>query len=329
MRGFIDECKAKCLAGEALSRAEIISLLGVEIGSADDEYLRSAAREAAAKIAGGRGYIWCAVGMDYAPCTMNCKFCSFGEKWGIVREPRHVEQKEIFSHVRQYAENGAAYVILRTTEFYDLDRLLGFIPEIRTKIPGGYAIVLNTGELDAAAAAKAKAAGVYGVYHALRLREGTDTPFNPVERVATMKNVSASGMTLVSLVEPLGCEHTDEEIADSFLNAAACGAKICGAMARFPVEGTPFGSSPMISGPRLAHVVAALRLSGGSAVRDICVHKATPEALESGANVMVVESGAIPRDSDFSEKDWAGVDMARAREMLAAAGYEISLPPAQ
>ena len=155
-----------------------------------------------------------------------------------------------------------------------------------------------------------------------------DTPFNPAERIATMKNVSASGMTLVSLVEPLGCEHTDEEIADSFLNAAACGAKICGAMARFPVEGTPFGSSPMISGPRLAHVVAALRLSGGSAVRDICVHKATPEALESGANVMVVESGAIPRDSDFSEKDWAGVDMARAREMLAAAGYEISLPPA-
>ena len=252
MRGFIDECKAKCLAGEALSRAEIISLLSVEIGSADDEYLRSAAREAAEKIAGGRGYIWCAVGMDYAPCSMNCKFCSFGEKWGIVREPRHVGQEEIFSHVRQYAENGAAYIILRTTEFYDLDRLLGFIPEIRAEIPGGYAIVLNTGELDAAAAAKAKAAGVYGVYHALRLREGTDTPFNPAERIATMKNVSASGMTLVSLVEPLGCEHTDEEIADSFLNAAACGAKICGAMARFPVEGTPFGSSPMISGPRLA-----------------------------------------------------------------------------
>lgn len=329
MRGFIDECKAKCLAGEALSRAEIVSLLGVEIGSADDEYLRAAAREAAAKIAGGRGYIWCAVGMDYAPCSMNCKFCSFGEKWGIVREPRHFEPEQVFEHVRTYAENGAAYVVLRTTEFYDLETLLGYIPKIRAEVPGEYAIILNTGELDPTDAKRAKAAGVYGVYHALRLREGTDTPFNPAERIATMKNVSASGMTLVSLVEPLGCEHTDEEIADSFLNAAACGAKICGAMARFPVEGTPFGSSPMISGPRLAHVVAALRLSGGSAVRDICVHKATPEALESGANVMVVESGAIPRDSDFSEKDWAGVDMARAREMLSAAGYEISLPPAQ
>lgn len=328
MRGFIDECKAKCLAGEALSRAEIVSLLGVEIRSADDEYLRAAAREAAAKIAGGRGYIWCAVGMDYAPCSMNCKFCSFGEKWGIVREPRHFEPEQVFAHVRTYAENGAAYIVLRTTEFYDLETLFGYIPKIRAEVPGEYAIILNTGELEPVDAERAKAAGVYGVYHALRLREGVDTPFDPARRVETMKNVSASGMTLVSLVEPLGCEHTDEEIADSFLNAAACGAKICGAMARFPVEGTPFGSSPMISGPRLAHVVAALRLSGGSAVRDICVHKATPEALESGANVMVVESGAIPRDSDFSEKDWAGVDMARAREMLAAAGYEISLPPA-
>ena len=77
--------------GRSLSRDEIVSLLGVEAGSADGEYLRAAAREAAAKITGGRGYIWCAVGMDYAPCSMNCKFCSFGEKWGIVREPRHVE----------------------------------------------------------------------------------------------------------------------------------------------------------------------------------------------------------------------------------------------
>ena len=328
MRGFIDECKAKCLAGEALSRAEIVSLLGVEIGSADDEYLRAAAREAAAKIAGGRGYIWCAVGMDYAPCTMNCKFCSFGEKWGIVREPRHVGQEEIFSHVRQYAENGAAYIILRTTEFYDLDRLLGFIPEIRAKIPGGYAIVLNTGELDAAAAAKAKAAGVYGVYHALRLREGVDTPFDPARRVETMKNVSGAGMTLISLVEPVGCEHTSAEIADDFINAVECGAKICGAMAHFPVEGTPLGGSARISDSRLAHVVAALRLSGGSQVRDICVHPATPEALESGANVMVVESGAIPRDSNFSESEWAGVGMERARNMLMEAGYTISLPPA-
>ena len=171
----IDECKAKCLAGEPLSRDEIISLLRVEAESADGACLHAAARarEAAAKIAGGMGYIWCAVGMGYAPCPMNCKFCSFGEKWGIVNEPRRVMPEEIFGRARRYAEMGAAYIVLRTTEFYGLDRLLGFIPEIRAQIPGGCAIVLNTGELDAAAA-KIKAAGVYGVYHALRLCKGAE-----------------------------------------------------------------------------------------------------------------------------------------------------------
>lgn len=328
MKGFIEECLRKCLAGERLSRNEIIRLLDVEPGGADDRFLREAAREASLKIAGGKGYIWCAVGMDYAPCSMNCKFCSFGEKWGIVREPRHFEPEQVFAHVRTYAENGAAYIVLRTTEFYDLETLFGYIPKIRAEVPGEYAIILNTGELEPADAERAKAAGVYGVYHSLRLREGVDTPFDPARRVETMRNVSASGMTLISLVEPIGGEHTSAEIADDFINAVECGAKICGAMARFPVEGTPLGGSARISDSRLAHVVAALRLSGGSQVRDICVHPATPEALESGANVMVVESGAIPRDSNFSENEWAGVDMARAREMLAAAGYEISLPPA-
>lgn len=267
--------------------------------------------------------------MDYAPCSMNCKFCSFGEKWGIVREPRHFEPEQVFAHVRTYAENGAAYVVLRTTEFYDFETLFGYIPKIRAEVPGEYAIILNTGELEPVDAERAKAAGVYGVYHALRLREGVDTPFDPARRVETMKNVSASGMTLISLVEPVGGEHTSAEIADDFINAVECGAKICGAMARFPVEGTPLGGSARISDSRLAHVVAALRLSGGSQVRDICVHPATQEALASGANVMVVESGAIPRDSNFSESEWAGVGMERARNMLMEAGYAISLPPAQ
>ena len=136
------------------------------------------------------------------------------------------------------AENGAAYIILRTDGVLRPRQAARLIPEIRAKIPGGYAIVLNTGELDAAAAAKAKAAGVYGVYHALcGCARGDGHALHPAERIATMKNVSASGMTLVSLVEPLGCEHTDEEIADSFLNAAACGAKICGAMRALPRRG--------------------------------------------------------------------------------------------
>ncbi len=58
MKSFIEECLRKCLAGERLSRDEMIRLLDVEPGGADDEFLREAAREASLKITGGKGYIW-------------------------------------------------------------------------------------------------------------------------------------------------------------------------------------------------------------------------------------------------------------------------------
>lgn len=323
-------CEEKCLKGEVLSRDEIIALLEIPVGSPEDQKLREAARRAASLIALDKGYLWCAIGMDYAPCAMNCKFCSFGEKWELIEQSRQVTEEEIFNRVRGYVAEGAAYIVLRTTEFYNLDTLLKQIPRIRKEIPGNYGIILNTGELDFVTANRVAAADVYGVYHALRLREGTDTPFSPQKRIYTMNSVTSTQMSLISLVEPLGPEHSAQEIADCFLNAVSCGAKICGAMARFPVKGTPLGDdTSMVDEAYLAHVIAVLRLSGGNNVRDICAHPASQEAVNSGANVVVVESGAIPRDAGFSEKDWAGTDMQHARKLLEKAGYHISVPPAQ
>ena len=76
----------------------------------------------------------------------------------------------------------------------------------------------------------------------------------------------------------------------------------------------------------MAHIIAVLRLSGGSVIRDICVHPASPAAMDSGANVLVVEAGAIPRDADFSEENWAGTGMEQAAALLRNGGYAVSLP---
>ncbi|MCF0120187.1 MAG: radical SAM protein, partial [Oscillospiraceae bacterium] len=281
-RELIDAAAEKCLAGTVLSVKETEALLDIPIGSAADEYLQKTARRVSSELTGDRGYLWCAVGMDYAPCTMNCRFCSFGEAWGLVKKPRHVTEEEIISHVRTFAEGGAAYIILRTTEFYSLDTLLDYVPRIRAAVPGDYQLVLNTGELDAVTAERCASAGIYGVYHALRLGEGVTTPFAPEQRIATMQSVGESPMTLVSLVEPVGEEHSNAEIAQRFADIIACGAEISGVMARFPVKGTPLGDEPMISEDRMAHIAAALRLSGGRAVRDICAHPATEKIVAAG-----------------------------------------------
>lgn len=318
---WIRHAEMQAMAGIPLRRNEIISLLQIPLGSPEDVQLRQAAQRVAMSKSKGHAYIWSAVGADYAPCPMNCRFCSFGEAWGIVKEPVHYTADQIISKVSDFVAGGARFVVLRTTEFYSIPVLIELVKEIRAKIPGDYEVIFNTGEFDGEMARQMKESGVSGVYHACRLREGKDTPFDPAVRQRTMESVSSSGLKLISLVEPIGTEHTDEELADNFLRIMEYGAVISGAMARIPVPGTPLGSTARLSDSRLAQIIAVFRLSGGNTVQDICVHPASVEALESGANVIVVETGAIPRDTDCAEDSWHGVDMESAHALLRKAGY--------
>mgnify|MGYP003303992629 CR=1 FL=1 len=320
---FIKEARDKALQGIPLTKDEIIKLLEIPLGSNEDKLLRKVAYDVAQLKTGGEGYIWSAVGADYAPCLMNCQFCSFGKKWDLIKNQVLYSKEQIISKVSQFVSKNAKYVVLRTTEFYSIPKLIEIVKDIRKEVKGDYEIIFNTGELDMTISNLMVESGVNGVYHACRLREGIDTPFDPWDRKNTMNNVFRSGLKLISLVEPIGIEHTNEEIADNFLEIMKYNANISGAMARIPVPGTPLGNIEKISDSRLAQIIAVLRLSGGNVVKDICVHPATLEALKSGANIMVVETGAIPRDVNCENDNWHGVDMDKASKLLEDAGYKI------
>ncbi|MEF9922082.1 MAG: radical SAM protein [Anaerovoracaceae bacterium] len=315
--------KKKCLSGESLTRSEIISLLEIPLGSNDDKLLRKTAKEVSHTLTHSSAYIWSAVGADYAPCTMNCDFCSLGEKWGIIKDSKIFSDDEIIASINSFVTSGARFVVLRTTEFYSIDTLIALVKKIRAEVTGKYEIILNTGEFDIEFAEKMYKNGVDGVYHALRIGEGSDTPFDPNARIATMNSVCQSPLKLISLVEPIGIEHTNEQIADLFQTMLQYKPEISGAMARFPVDGTPLGKLPMLSESRLAQIIAVLRLSGGNIVSDICVHPASKEALESGANVVVVEKGAIPRDNKISDMEWSDFSIDTAKDLLTSCGFTV------
>ena len=320
---IVQKSKEKALKGIALTEKEIIELLEIPLGSIEDKELRAVAREVAQIKTNNTAYIWSAIGADYATCPMNCKFCSFGEEWEIIKKTIRYSTKEIITKAKYFVENGANFVVLRTTEFYSIPKLLKIAKKMRQEIPGDYEIILNTGELDMTISNLMYEEGINGIYHACRIREGIDTPFEISVRRNTMKNVQRSKLDLISLVEPIAEEHTNEEIAKNFLNIVDCGATISGAMARIPVNGTPYGNSKPLSESRLAQIIAVLRLSGGDVVKDICVHPVSLEALQSGANVMVVETGAIPRDDKLEEDNWNNVDMKKARELIEKANYNL------
>ncbi len=319
----IQRAKEKALKGIPLTEEEIISLLEIPLGSKEDQELRIAARDVAREKTKNTAYIWCAIGADFDICPMNCKFCSFGEDWKIVKKKVRYTTKEIIEKARTFIEGGTRFVVLRTTEFYQIPKLLTIVKKMRKEIPGDYEIILNTGELDMTISNLMFEEGVNGIYHACRIREGIDTPFEVSTRRNTMKNVMRSKLDLISLVEPIAPEHTNEEIAKNFLNIVDCKASISGAMARIPVKGTPLGDTEMISESRLAQIIAVLRLSGGNIVEDICVHPVSLEALQSGANIMVVETGAVPRDDKLEESNWNGLDLKKAHELFEKAGYQV------
>ncbi len=319
----IDEAYEKALAGIALGKEEIVELLSVPVDSDECVYLRQKANEVAHLLTKDTAYLWGAIGLDYAPCPQNCDFCSFGAAWQLIKEQKIYTLPEIIAQVRDYVRCGVHFIVLRTTQYYPLDRLCEYVKTIRQEVDGSYELILNVGEFNLDMAKKLYESGVNGVYHAIRLREGTDTRFKVEDRLATLAAIQASPLNLIHLIEPLGYEHTNEEIADRFLCAVRYGTYISGVMARIPVVGTPLGDQPQLSDEMVAKTVAVLRLSGGSTVKNICVHPATDLAVRSGANVVVIETGAIPRDNELAQAKWRHFDCAKAKQLFQSEGYTI------
>ena len=318
---------ARSCAGSHPAREEILFLLGQDPEGDKAQLVRRRARALALEVTEGTGRVWSAVGLDSRPCSMNCAFCSFGEQWGLVREEHIWTNEEVVCTARLAVAGGASWVTLRTTEFYSLDRLCALAARVRAEVAGDYALVVNTGELDAQAARQLLEAGVTGVYHSLRLGEGTSTRFDPKVRLATMTCVRDAGLQLYTMVEPLGPEHTNEEIADRLLVAHACRASLSGVMARINVAGTPLGGTKQVGEARLCLVTAVSRICAGRRVRDICAVPPTRAALESGANTVTIEIGAIPRSEVTSYRTaWNDFGLTHAGALLREAGYACAVP---
>lgn len=319
----IKELKEKVLQGETLTKQELVSLLELDPESEEAKILGEAAGEVARMASGGKARLWGAIGVDFKACDMNCSFCSLGTKWGLVKEEKEYSLEEIIRQVKFYVQNDFHYILLRTTEFFSAEKLGEYIRKIRSEVPGDYELGCNIGELDEEKTEMLYENGGRIAYHCVRLREGIDTRFSVEERVKTVEAIRDSKMKLGFWVEPVGPEHTNEELAEKILQTLQYHTDVCGVMARVPVEGTPFETSGQISDARLSQITAALRLAGGLKVQDVCTHPACEMAVRCGANVLTLETGAIPRDKDFSSDSWHGLHVDVAKTWLTQNGYQI------
>jgi len=138
-----------------------------------------------------------------------------------------------------------------------------------------------------------------------------------------MQAAREAGLELHTCCEPIGPEHSAQEIVDQIFLGIELGCSRHAAMRRVAVPGTPLADRGQISQRRLAQAVAVVCLANIEN-RDLCdigVHEPNVLGLCSGANSVCAESGANPRDTELQTEQNRGITVWDCCSILREAGY--------
>ena len=302
---------------------DIERMLSLDPFSEECEYMGLRARELSGIRGGNVGSVGTAFGIDYRPCSGNCVYCSFGERWGIMDADYEIPADTIVDLINDRLAHGFSKFTLRTTEDYDVRRLAELGREILSRVDGRIVLSANTGELSYEDCEMLADAGFSGAYHTLHLREGEQTSFPPEVRLRTMENIRRSRLSLSCGVDAIGVEHTDREIAENIAVIREYRPVSVCSMKRINPRGTPVADLEEVSDRRIAQIAAVLRFATDA--RNVSAVPPNRDAMRWGAGGTSVGTGANPRDSvhDPSEVGRWRFDMSRVREMLISEGYDV------
>ena len=303
-----------------LGREQAIALLELPLMS--EEYYRllhEANRYSRAAFA-GKGQIFSQIGLDAQPCPVNCKFCSLSQYALGGAEPVLKTEDEVLSLARQLIEAGTKELFLMTTAAYSQEDFLTIAAKVKGLLPKGMNFVANVGDFDLDYARRLKEVGFTGVYHICRLREGVDTEVKRSARIQTLNAVRDAGLTLYYCVEPIGPEHTNEELVDEMFRAKEYPVEVMAVMKRVGVPGTPLCGNGEISAARLAQICAVATLTVRPS-RAMGVHEPDELCLMAGANQIYAECGVNPRDTETDTEAGRGFSVDMARALLAKAEW--------
>lgn len=310
-----------------LSKEECRYLLSFRPESFESGVIRAAANAIVRAKTGNAGIVIGQVGIDVHPCNAACKFCSFSEDhtcFGTVRPGREAIKAAIDGFCR-YDDLYGLY--LMTMADSDEDYILETAEYARGILPASTQLWINTGDRDRSFYEALAKAGVCGAYHVCRLGEGRDTKLEPDARVRSMENLLSAGLQLFSCCEPIGPEHTVDELVENIYTCKEMGVSQFGAMRRVAVPGSPFWSYGQISDLQMAHAVACtvLTYADVDSCRFFGVHEPCQSGYISGANFITAETGANPRDTAADTSKGRGWDTGRCRVLLHECGFEYLL----
>jgi len=313
----------KSSAGESLSQSELVHLLSVPPDSPDAYSVMAEASRISKEVSQGKAEIHAQFALNLASCPCNCLFCSFAHVNGIFKDEIELSPEQAVAYARQFEEKGANAIFVMTTAKYAFGHFIDMSKEIRQNLKPETILIANVGDQTPESAKKLKDAGYTGVYHALRLREGSDTGIPPQKRKDSIRTFQEAGLNVGTCVEPVGPEHTNEELAQMIQFTASLNPSYSGAARRIEIPGTKIAERGMINELRMAQIVAVTRLGMPRTVMGNCTHEPCTLGAVAGANLFWAELGANPRDVKARTEDGRGDTIEHCAVLFRESGWDV------
>ncbi len=307
-----------------ISRDEAKTLLALNLHSHEVYALMATADRMSRERFGNAAENHFHIGVNVEPCPFDCLFCSLTRAAGIFTERTEFSDAELIAWARHAESNGAHALNLMTTGTLGFGRLLEIARLLSREV--ATPLVANTRDISHAEGEQLLDAGFLGCYHAVRLGEGRDTPFKVERRIETLQVFRDVGLLWMNCVEPVGPEHSREEIVHRMFLAREYGAVYSGVMRRINFPGSPMTKHGMITELEMARMVAVSRLVMGDVCRAHCTHEPHSASLIAGANLFFPEVGASPRDGEPDTGKGRGRDLDACREIQREMGWNPDLP---
>ncbi len=319
----IDEMFKKTRAGEALSQEELIYLLSFSSDSPEAYHIMAEANRISKELSGGKAEIHAQFALNFAPCNCECLFCSFARANKVFSMTTELSAEQAVAYAGQFERDGANAIYMMTTAQYPFKCFLEISMEVRKNLKPETTLIANIGDQSLKNAVKLKEIGFDGVYHAIRLREGIDTCLEVEKREQSIRNFKQAGLEVGTCVEPIGPEHSNQELAEMIKFTASLEVSYSGAARRISIPGTKMAKQGMISELRLAQIVAVTRLGVPPSVIGHCTHEPSTLGAIAGANLFWAESGANPRDTEADTEKGRGETVESCHSIFRESNWDV------
>jgi biotin synthase len=293
---MIEKIIQKSFQDKKLSEKEIKELFRVPVFSKEAFLLLWAARKKSDQASNGVAEVHAQIGLNIAPCPKNCGFCSFAAQNKVFTKSFELPLDDAIALARQFEADHANAIYLMTTADYPFERFIETSREIRHCLKQKTVLVANIGDFTFEQAQEMKTTGFSGIYHAVRLKEGKDTRIQIKTRLETITNAQEAGLLVGTCVEPVGTEHSIDELVEKTIITRDIKPVYSGAARRIPIPGTKLAKYQIASEAKMALILAAVRLALGGTIKGNCTHEPNVLGAFAGANVLWAEVGSNPRD---------------------------------